>query len=76
MHHHMNTILKGLRQDVAHCLDPESIDAACRAAGYTWRNWILKGTSLNGVNLSVTLDHENAYEQDSFRCEYGVGLEI
>ena len=41
MHHHMDTILKGLRQDVAHCLDPESIDAAYRAAGHIWRNCTL-----------------------------------
>jgi len=41
MHHQMNTLLKGLRQDVAQCLDPESIDAACRAVGHTWRNCTL-----------------------------------
>ncbi len=35
-----------------------------------------KGTSLNGPNLSVTLDHEIAYEQDGFRCEYRAGLAI
>ena len=37
MHHRIDTILKRLRQDVARRLDPESIRAACREAGHTWR---------------------------------------
>ena len=31
---------------------------------------------LNGVNLSVNLDHKSDYEQEAFRCEYRSGLEI
>lgn len=37
MHHRIDTILKRLRQDVAHRLDPESIQSACRAARHNWR---------------------------------------
>lgn len=41
MHHPIDTILRGLRQDVARRLDPESIQSACRQAGHTWRQCIL-----------------------------------
>ena len=41
MHHRIDTILKRIRQDVALHLDPESINAACRANGYRWRQRIL-----------------------------------
>lgn len=41
MHHQIDTILKRLRQDVAHQLDPESIRSACRQAGHRWRNRVL-----------------------------------
>jgi hypothetical protein len=37
MHHRIDTILKRLRQDVAEHLDAESIHAACRRAGHSWR---------------------------------------
>ena len=61
MHHQMDTILKGLRQDVAQRLDPESINAACRAAGHTWRkctlipatifHWFVIQVSLGNTSL-------------------------
>ena len=38
MHHRIDTVLKRLRQDLAPHLDPESIHAACRHAGHTWRD--------------------------------------
>ena len=41
MHHRIDTILKGLRQDLAHRLEPESIRSACRSADHTWRESIL-----------------------------------
>ncbi len=41
MHHRIDTILKRLRQDVAHRLDPESIRSACREAGHGWRDRVL-----------------------------------
>jgi len=41
MHHRIDTILKGLRQDVARHLDPGSIRSACRSAGHVWRQCIL-----------------------------------
>lgn len=37
MHHRLDTILKHLRQDVAHRLEPESIQSVCRSVGHTWR---------------------------------------
>ena len=37
MHHRIDIILKRLRQDVARRLDPESIRAACRSVGHSWR---------------------------------------
>ena len=37
MHHRIDTILQQLRQDVAQRLDPESIQAACRSVGHSWR---------------------------------------
>jgi hypothetical protein len=41
MHHRIDTILKRLRQDVAHRLGPESIRSACRSAGHIWRRSLL-----------------------------------
>lgn len=41
MHHRIDTILKRLRQDVAHRLDAESIRSACREAGHGWRRCVL-----------------------------------
>lgn len=41
MHHRIDTILKSLRQDPAHHLDPEAIKAACRSAGHRWRRCTL-----------------------------------
>ena len=38
MHHRIDTILKRIRQDVAGCLEPESIRSACRDAGHPWRD--------------------------------------
>ncbi len=35
MHHRIDTILKRLRQDVAHRLDRRIIDDACQMDGYT-----------------------------------------
>ena len=44
MHRRMDTLLKRLRQDIARRFDPESILAACRSVGHSWRN-----TTLNPV---------------------------
>lgn len=41
MHHRISIILKRLRQDVAHRLDPESIQSACLQTGHHWRNRVL-----------------------------------
>ena len=41
MHHRIDSILKRLRQDIAQNLGPESILAACRAAGHSWRKCTL-----------------------------------
>ena len=41
MHHRIDTILKQFRQDVAHHLDPESIERACHAVGHRWRRCLL-----------------------------------
>jgi hypothetical protein len=41
MHHRIDTILKRLRQDVAHHLQAESVLSACRANGHTWRKCTL-----------------------------------
>jgi hypothetical protein len=41
MHHRLDTILKRLRQDVAHRLDPESIQSVCRSVGHHWRKSLL-----------------------------------
>jgi hypothetical protein len=41
MHHRIDTILKRLRQDLAHRLEPESIQAVCRSVDYTWRKSLL-----------------------------------
>jgi hypothetical protein len=41
MHHRIDTILEGLRRDVAQRLDPEAIRSACREAGHTWRHCVL-----------------------------------
>lgn len=38
MHHRIDSILRQLRQDVAHHLDPQSIHAACRSVGHVWRD--------------------------------------
>jgi hypothetical protein len=46
MHHRIDTILKGLRQDVAHRLEPESIRSACRQAGHTWRHCVLNPVAI------------------------------
>jgi len=46
MHHRIDTILKRLRQDLAHHLDPESILSVCRSIGHTWRE-----TTLNPVAI-------------------------
>ena len=46
MHRQMDTILKRLRQDLARHFDPESILAACRSVGHSWRN-----TTLNPVAI-------------------------
>jgi hypothetical protein len=35
------TILDRLRQDLAACLSPEAITAACRAVGHTWKEGVL-----------------------------------
>ena len=37
MHHRIDTILKGLRQDLARRLAPDSIERACHAVGHLWR---------------------------------------
>ena len=37
MHHRIDTILKGLRQDLARRIAPESIARACQAVGHRWR---------------------------------------
>jgi hypothetical protein len=52
MHHRIDTILKQLRQDLAQRLDPESIHAACRQAGHSWRNRLLNPVTI--VHLFVT----------------------
>lgn len=41
MHHRIDTILKRLRQDVAHRLEPESIQSVCRSVGHNWRKSLL-----------------------------------
>jgi Transposase DDE domain len=41
MHHRIDTILKRLRQDLAHRLEPESIQSVCRSVGHTWRKSLL-----------------------------------
>jgi hypothetical protein len=41
MHHRIDTILNGLRQDVAQRLDPEAIRTACRDVGHRWRQCVL-----------------------------------
>ena len=46
MHHRIDTILKRLRQDVARHLDPDSIRAACRQAGHSWRDRILNPVAI------------------------------
>jgi hypothetical protein len=46
MHHRIDTILKRLRQDVAHRLDPESIRSACRQAGHNWRKSTLNPVAI------------------------------
>jgi hypothetical protein len=46
MHHRIDTILKRLRQDVARHLDPESIRAACRESGHTWRHCVLNPVAI------------------------------
>jgi len=40
-HRRLDTVLRSVRQDVAQLLSPESIEAACRQAGHSWRNRIL-----------------------------------
>jgi len=42
MHHRIDTILKRLRQDPAHRLEPESIRSVCRSVGHTWRKSLLE----------------------------------
>ena len=46
MHHQMDTILKRLRQDVAHHLEPDSIRSACREAGYRGRKCVLNPVAI------------------------------
>ena len=46
MHHQLDTILKRLRQDVAHRLDPRSIEGACTAAGHRWRDRLLNPAAI------------------------------
>ena len=41
MHHRIDTILKRLRQDPAHHLEPESIHTVCRSVGHSWRKSLL-----------------------------------
>jgi len=41
MHHRIDTILRGLRQDLAARLDPDSIRAACRQVGHRGRRCVL-----------------------------------
>lgn len=41
MHHQMDTILKGLRQDLSRYLDREFVEQACREVGHPWRRRIL-----------------------------------
>jgi hypothetical protein len=41
MHHRIDTILRRLRQDLAHRLEPQSIQSACRSVGHTWRKSLL-----------------------------------
>jgi hypothetical protein len=46
MHHRIGTILKRLRQDVAHRLEPESIQCVCRSVGHTWRRSLLNPVAI------------------------------
>jgi len=56
MHHRIDTILGLIRQDVARRLDPESIHAACRAAGHSWRSCrLVPAAVLHWFVIQVTL---------------------
>lgn len=46
MHHRIDTILRQLRQDVAHRLAPQSIRDACREAGHRWRDRLLNPVAI------------------------------
>ena len=41
MHHPIDTILRRLRQDLAHHLEPQSIQSVCRSVGHKWRKSLL-----------------------------------
>jgi hypothetical protein len=51
LHHRLVSILGRIRQDVASLLDKDTINAACRAENYTWKNRLLHPT--NTVHLFI-----------------------
>jgi Transposase DDE domain len=65
MHHQMDTILKQLRQDLAHHLEPESILSVARSVGHKWRNRALNPASILHLFILQVLHGNTALEHVS-----------
>ncbi|SIO28068.1 hypothetical protein SAMN05444166_3449 [Singulisphaera sp. GP187] len=66
MHHRIDTIIKQLRQDIALHLDPESIQAACRSAGHTWRRCGLNPVAILHWFVIQVINGNTALQKGSY----------